>query len=55
MAVQNEDMDVGTKKNNTLIIISLTVSQQTLNSEAKNTKASITDKKKEAAVLAELC
>lgn len=55
VGVQKEDMDVGTKRKNTLLIISPTVSQQTLNTEAKRKKATITDKKREAAVLAELC
>lgn len=38
----------------TLLIISPTVSHQTLNTEGKRKKATITDKKRETAVLAEL-
>lgn len=45
-ALQKEDIEVGAKKKNTFLIISLTVSQQTLNTEAKRKKAAITDKKK---------
>lgn len=46
VAVKKEDMDTGTKRKNTLLIISPTVSQQTLNTEAKRKKATITDRKK---------
>ena len=45
-AVQKEDMNVGTKRKNTLLIISPTLSQQTLNAEAKRKKLAITDKRK---------
>ena len=52
-AVQKED-NAGTKRQNTLLIISPTVSQQTLNTEAKRGKKGET-RRREAAVLAELC
>lgn len=55
VALQKEDVDMRTKIKNTLLIISLAVSQQTLNTEGKRRKATITDKKREAAVLVELC